>query len=203
VETCNVILQGGGEHARVVLDCLLSQGVPVVGLFDPRYHDHLFGIPQLGKYDPSLFPDAKSIIAIGDNKTRKNVVNETRHSFINVCHSSSVISRFASIGTGNMILHGAIIQAQARIGNHVIVNTGAQVDHDCIVEDYVHIGPGAVLCGTVTLGEGAFIGARAVIVPGKKVGAWATVGAGAVVRNDVPDHAIVAGNPAKIIKYNR
>lgn len=190
-------MQGGGEHARVVLDCLLNEGREVLALFDPKYDGHLFGITQRGTYDPHFAPEASAIIAIGNNEVRKKVAGLTRHGFTNTIHRSSIISAFASLGVGNMILHGTIIQAQARIGNHVIVNTGAKVDHDCIISDFVHLGPGVVLCGTVQVGEGAFVGAGAVVIPGIKIGAWATIGAGAVVIRDVPAGARVAGNPAK------
>ncbi len=202
METHKVILQGGGEHARVVLDCLLSQHIPVLGLFDPKYNGDLFGVPQLGKYDPSFYPEAKAVIAIGDNDLRRKVAFKTKHAFTNVTHTSLIISVTASIGTGNMLMHGVIIQAQTTIGNHVIINTGAQVDHDCVIGDYVHIAPGAVLCGTVSVGEGSFIGAGAVVIPGQKIGAWATIGAGAVVREPVPDYAVVVGNPGRIIRYH-
>lgn len=198
-----IILQGGGEHARVVLDCLLSGEAEVCALFDPKYNGELFGVPQRGAYDPSFEPGAKAIVAIGDNALRKKVVANTRHSFANAIHGSAVLSVFSSIGVGNMILHRAVVQAQAKIGNHCIVNTGAQVDHDCVIHDYVHLGPGVILCGCVTIGEGTFVGAGAVVIPGRKVGAWATIGAGAVVLHDVPDYAVVVGNPATIIKSNK
>ncbi len=197
-----VILQGGGEHARVVLDALLDQGRDVIALFDPKYDGSLFGVPQKGVYSGDLHTDAHAVIAIGDNAVRKRVAGLTTHAFTNAVHPSAVVSSRATIGTGNMILHGAIIQAQASIGNHVIVNTGSSVDHDCVIGDYVHLAPGTVICGTVTIGEGAFIGAGAVIIPGKKVGAWATVGAGAVVIEDIPDYAVAVGNPARVIRYS-
>jgi hypothetical protein len=41
-----IILQGGGEHAKVVLDGLLSQGENVVALFDPKYSGSLLGVDQ-------------------------------------------------------------------------------------------------------------------------------------------------------------
>jgi UDP-2-acetamido-3-amino-2,3-dideoxy-glucuronate N-acetyltransferase len=47
------------------------------------------------------------------------------------------------------------------------------------------------------VGYGASIGAGAIILPGLRIGAWALVGAGSVVTRDVPDHAIVVGNPAR------
>lgn len=201
METTKVILQGGGQHALVVIDCLLSQGAEVVALFDPKFDDHLFDIPQRGEYDPNFEPNAAAIIAIGENAIRKRVAGKTKHKFTNTIHSSVIFSRYAIIGTGNMILQGAIVQAQTTIGNHVIINTGSQVDHDCVVEDYTHLAPGVVLCGNVRIGEGAFVGAGAIVLPGKTIGAWATIGAGAVVVDDIPDHAVAVGNPARIIKY--
>jgi sugar O-acyltransferase (sialic acid O-acetyltransferase NeuD family) len=199
-----VILQGGGDHARVVLDCLLTQGADVRALFDPRFIDTtLFGIPQRGVYDETFEPDALAVVAIGDNEVRRRVAGFTRHAFTNALHPSVIVSKFASMGTGNMLIHRAVIQAQAVVGNHVIVNTGAQVDHDCHVGDYVHLAPGVVLCGTVTVGEGAFVGAGAVVLPGRKIGAWATVGAGAVVREDVPAGAVAVGNPARIVRQKQ
>jgi sugar O-acyltransferase (sialic acid O-acetyltransferase NeuD family) len=195
-----IILQGGGEHARVVLDCLLSSQANVIGLFDPKYSGELMGAPQRGTYDPDFAPDAFAIIAIGGNALRKKVAAFTRHEFTNAIHSSAVLSRFAEMGKGNMILHGVIIQAQTKIGSHVILNTRVSVDHDCIIEDYVHIAPGAILCGTVHVGEGAFIGAGAVIIPGKKIGKWSVIGAGAVIVKDVPDGAVVVGNPGRVIR---
>jgi sugar O-acyltransferase (sialic acid O-acetyltransferase NeuD family) len=203
VEATKVILHGGGEHARVVLDCLQAQGVNVVGLFDPQYSGSLFGVPQRGAYDPSLERSALAIVAIGDNLTRKKAAANTKHEFANAIHPSVIFSSQSVLGKGNMILHGVIVQAQTRIGNHVILNTGARIDHDNVINDFVHVAPGAVLCGTVEVGEGAFIGAGSVVIPGKKIGAWATIGAGSVVINDVPERAVVVGNPARIIRYNK
>lgn len=203
VEKESIILQGGGEHAKVVLDCLLSQGVYVAGLFDPKYSGDLYGIPQLGEYNPSFSPASKAVIAIGNNSVRKKVALMTKHAFVNAIHPSAIISTRSIMGTGNMILHGAIIQTQALLGDHIIINTGARVDHECIIGDYAHIAPGAVLAGVVSIGEGAFVGAGATIIPGKKIGAWCKIGAGAVVITDIPDFAVAVGNPARIIKYDK
>jgi sugar O-acyltransferase (sialic acid O-acetyltransferase NeuD family) len=203
MEKESVLLQGGGEHAKVVLDCLLSQGVHVAGLFDPKYSGHLYGVPHLGEYNSSFSPASKAIVAIGNNSVRKKVALMTRHAFTNAIHPSAIISSRATIGNGNMILHGAIIQTQAVLGNHIIINTGASVDHECVIGDYVHIAPGTVLAGVVSIGEGTFVGAGATIIPGKKIGAWCIVGAGAVVITDIPDFAVAVGNPARIIKYNK
>jgi sugar O-acyltransferase (sialic acid O-acetyltransferase NeuD family) len=192
-----VILQGGGEHARVVLDALLATDTEVLALFDPKYSGELFGIPQLGKYDPGFEPEAKAIVAIGDNALRKQVAGHTNHKFTMVIHPTVIVSRFCQIGEGSMLLHGAIVQARSKVGMHVIINTGARIDHDCELADYVHIAPGCTLCGTVKVGEGTLVGAGSVILPGIKIGNWSVIGAGSVVTRNVPDGVVVAGNPAR------
>ena len=200
--TPEYILIGGGEHARVVLDVLLSGNKTVRALFDPKYSGELFHVPQLGEYKPTVFPGALALVAIGNNSTRKKVVQTCRHAFGQAVHASAVVSRFVTLGEGTVVFQGAILQANASIGNHVIVNTGAQVDHDCVISDYVHLAPSVTLCGTVQVGEGTLIGAGATVIPGIKIGKWAVVGAGAVVTTDVPDYAVVVGVPSKVIRIN-
>jgi sugar O-acyltransferase (sialic acid O-acetyltransferase NeuD family) len=197
-----LILLGGGEHARIVADCLLSSGQNVSAFFDPKYSGNVYGIPQRGDYDPEYEPDALAVIAIGNNQIRKRLSTSTKHKFANAIHASAIISAFVTMGVGNMVLHGSIVQTGTRIGSHVIINTGAQIDHDCVIENFVHVAPGVVLCGTVVVEEGAMIGARAVVIPGKRIGKWSIVGAGAVVIDDVPEYSVVVGNPAKVIKSN-
>lgn len=201
METNRTILIGGGQHAQVVLDCLHACGVDVVAIFDPAKSGTLFGVAFRGEYNPSFDVYARAIVVIGDNANRKRASESVTHSFTNAIHHSVLFSPSASIGVGNMVLHGSIVQALARVGNHVIINTGAQIDHDCVVGDFVHIAPRAVLCGSVTVGEGTLVGAGATVTPGVKIGKWALVGAGAVVIENVPDYAVVVGNPARVIRY--
>ena len=110
--TTKIILQGGGGHARVVLDVLLGQGAVVPAVIDAKYSGDLLGVRRIREYDPAIEPDA-----CGDNAVRKSVAEFTKHTFTNVIHSSAIISGYTSMGLGNMILHGAIIQAQTEIGN--------------------------------------------------------------------------------------
>lgn len=109
-----------------------------------------------------------------------------------------------------------------RIGNHVWIGPHAYFDaRNLVLEDYVGWGPGAKVLGSahtgdpidvpiittglvikpVHIGFGADIGTNATILPGVTVGAHSIVGAGSVVTHDVPDYAIVAGTPARVIRY--
>lgn len=52
------------------------------------------------------------------------------------------------------------------------------------------------------IGNGCYIGARAIIIGGVRIGDNVTIGAGSVIVKDIPDNAVVVGNPGTIIKYN-
>jgi acetyltransferase EpsM len=84
---------------------------------------------------------------------------------------------------------------------HVIVNAGAIVERECVIEDFVTIGQSATICSNVTLDIGSYVGPSVTVLSNVKIGKWASVAAGSVIINDVPDFAIVFGNPGKIVKY--
>lgn len=196
------ILQGAGGHAAVVAECLKDMKTEVIAIIDPDPSAKLFDVPVKNKYDAEFEKDALVLIAIGDNNLRKKVAGSTKHKFGNAIHPSALISVSSKIGNGNMILHNAIVQARCVVGDHVILNTASQIDHDCVIGDYVHVAPGAILCGNVKVGDGSLIGAGSVLLPGISVGNNCTVAAGSAVFKDVPDNAVVLGNPARVVKYN-
>ena len=97
---------------------------------------------------------------------------------------------------------GAIIREKVEIGQGAVIMMGATVGARC------HIGAGAVLAGVVEpasatpviVEDGVLVGANAVVIEGVHIGKNAVVAAGAVVIEDVPDNAVVAGSPARVIK---
>lgn len=103
-------------------------------------------------------------------------------------------------GVGLLALAGCSIMCGSRIGDHVAVRNGAHVAHDCTIGDYVMVGVNAVVCGYSTVLEGSHIAPGAVVREGTTIGRYSVVGLGAVVVDDVPDGAIVAGNPARVIQ---
>ena len=113
---------------------------------------------------------------------------------------TSIVAQSSTIGEGSIINAGVVIAASSTIGQFVQVNRSASVGHDADVHDFSTLGPGCILAGQVTVMPGAFIGAGVTCAPEVTIGANAVVGAGAVVVRDVPDWAVVVGNPAKQIR---
>lgn len=190
-------LYGASGHAKVIIDILKAKGENIDGLIDDNLDlTELLSYPVFHRKE-NISP---LIISIGDNGIRKKIVGQLNAKYGVAIHPSAIISPYASIDKGTVVMQGAIIQSCAQIGKHCIVNTGASIDHECLIEDFVHISPHSTLCGNVHVGEGSWIGAGSTVIPGVKIGRWAVIGAGAVVIKDVPDRAVVAGVPAKILR---
>lgn len=118
-------------------------------------------------------------------------------------HPTAFVADGVKIGAGSQILAHATICVEAAIGDACIINTGAIIDHECIIGNGVHICPGVKMAGCVMVEPFAMIGTGAVVMPRVKIGRGALVGAGAVVTKDVPDLAVVMGNPARVNRFRQ
>ncbi|MBN8594354.1 MAG: N-acetyltransferase [Anaerolineae bacterium] len=133
------------------------------------------------------------------------------------------IRRDAHLGGECVIGRGVFIDAGVQIGNRVKIQNYVSVFHGVKIEDGVFVGPHVCFTNDMfprainpdgslkapddwVLSEtlvktGAAIGANSTIVCGITIGRWAMIGSGTVVTKDVPDYALVVGNPGKIIGW--
>ena len=137
----------------------------------------------------------------------------------------------AEIGEGTVVhdhvnLYKCRIGKNCKIDSFVYIEEGVVVGNDCKIRPFVFIPTGVTIEDNVFVGpnvtftndrypkvhgewklletrvkQGAAIGANSVVLPGVTIGKNALVGAGCVVSKDVPENAIVVGNPAKIVGY--
>ena len=120
----------------------------------------------------------------------------------------AIIREKVEIGEGAVIMMGAVINIGAVIGKGTMIDMGTILGGRAMVGDRCHIGAGTVLAGVVepasatpvVIEDDVVIGANAVVIEGVRVGRGAVVAAGAVVIEDVPAGAVVAGSPARIVK---
>jgi UDP-2-acetamido-3-amino-2,3-dideoxy-glucuronate N-acetyltransferase len=123
------------------------------------------------------------------------------------------VMKGAQVGEDCNLGDHVFVESKVRIGNKVTIKNGVALWDGVVLEDCVFVGPNAVFTNDknpriayqkkpeeflpTVVREGASIGANVTIVCGVEIGRHAFVGAGAVVTRDIPDYAIVVGNPAR------
>jgi serine acetyltransferase len=128
------------------------------------------------------------------------------------------VSLAAGMAPGQAMLHSPVVRVGDRCvigrGSHIVGHWSIDIGNDVQTGPYVYItdqnhsyedpdmpiGPQRPVEAGVSIGAGSWIGAHAVVLPGAHVGQHVVVAAGAVVRGVVPDHCVVAGVPARIVR---
>lgn len=128
-----------------------------------------------------------------------------------IWHFSHIMPH-CKIGNNCSIGQNVVISPEVILGNNVKVQNNVSIYTGVICEDNVFLGPSMVFTNVINprsaicrkeqfmktlVCEGATIGANATIVCGNRIGRYAFVGAGAVVTKDIPDYALVVGNPSR------
>ena len=148
-----------------------------------------FGSEKTILDNPVDVPDRDKVIKIIPN-----------FKFVNCIHPKSILGKDATLGDGNVVMAGAIINSSTRINNHCIINTNSSLDHDCLMSDFSSIAPNAAVGGNVKIGNYSAIGIGANIFDGVNIGYNCIIGGGSLVCHDTNANSIYYGSPSKFIR---
>jgi sugar O-acyltransferase (sialic acid O-acetyltransferase NeuD family) len=208
------VIIGAGTYGEVYLSYLKEAQVNVVGFIDddPALEGKIIGgCPVLGNRqqlkDLKAQYDIEAVYCpIGNNSLRVNFLKEAKALGLatpGFIHSSVILAPDVQISSeGVYILANTQIMPHVVIDDYVMISTGSNIIHHSHLHEGVFVSNGVNLGANVTVKDLAYIGMGATIMTGvKEVGYDSLIGAGATVIHDVPDYAVMAGVPAKIIKY--
>lgn len=206
----DVVLVGGGGHARVVAEAIRSQPAlfRLIGFVDPLPSEETvarLSLPRLG--DDGWLQASRDValaLGVGDvgdpvRRLRAVAAHGEGREWVAVVHARACVSPSATIAAGVVVMAGAVVQSGARIGAFALVNTGAIVEHDTTIGVHAQLGPRSAIGGGATIGARTFVGIGAVIRDHVTVGEDALVAMGAVVVRDAASRTRVAGMPARAL----
>lgn len=202
----SLILVGGGGHCKSVIDVAECAGFTITGILDLPEHlgNTVLGYPVIGTdNDISDFVnDALFLVTVGQIKDaglriklHERIISEGA-CLATLIAPTAHVSKYASIAEGTVIMHHAVVNADACVGKGCIINTFANVEHDSIVDDFCHISTGVIINGNCSVGQGAFLGSHSVMVNGTSIMAGCVFAAGSVIRKNVIRKGVYSGNPA-------
>lgn len=170
-----IILVGAGGHAVSCIDVIHQEKkFKIIGLIDnnknigSKFCNYkILGkdkdLKKLRKYAKYAFI---SIGQIGVSNLRKKIfLNLLKHGFKipKIISPHSYVSKNAIIDKGSMILHGAIVNSEAKIGQNCIINNKALIEHGVTIGNHTHVATSATVNGDVKVGDECFLGSGCVV----------------------------------------
>lgn len=211
------VILGTGGNCIDILDTALAlneeagtEAYRCVGFLDDdpaQTGKHVAGLPVLGPIaSASQLSDVFAVNGIGSTRNfwRKPAIISgsgiPRDRFLSLVHPAAVVSRFASIGAGTVLLQGVVVGSGATVGDHVIVLPLSVISHDAEIGDYSIVAGGVCVNGAVKVGCCCYLGSGVLIKDGVRVGDRTLCGMGSNVLHDVGPEQVVAGNPARALR---
>lgn len=170
--------------------------------------DQFCGIPVVpySKME-KLFPKTEYEVYVaigytGMNAGRKEVMERLftlGYSLPNYVHRS-VICDGVTMGVGNLLFHGSILDMDVQIGNGNIFYPGALISHDTQVGSYNFFAPRAALAGSITVGNQNFFGLNCSVKNGVRIGDYCLIGASAYAASDLKDGSVLVPSRSALLE---
>jgi len=177
-----IILIGAGGHCKSVIDVIEQEGkFKIHGIVDkPKLvGTKVLGYPVIGS-DIDLKSLAKkykyALVAVGQIKSAFSRIKlfklgkSAGFYFPSIKSPRAYVSKYAKIGSGTVIMHDAIVNANSIVMENCIINNNAIVSHGSIIEDHVHLTPGSIIAGNCHIGEFTTIGMASTVFFSTKIG---------------------------------
>ncbi|MCM3306976.1 acetyltransferase [Priestia megaterium] len=145
--------------------------------------------------------DIYAVIAIGDGNIRRKIYNKLLNiNWVNLIHPKTIISKYITMGKGNIICGGVIINPECSIGDNCHINIGCTLGHDITLGEHVTLMPGCNISGNVEIADLSTIGTGSCIIQNKLIDKNSLIGAGSVVTKNTEKNSLYVGAPAKKIR---
>jgi sugar O-acyltransferase (sialic acid O-acetyltransferase NeuD family) len=214
----DVVVYGTAGTARDIVETMEAANAArrrwnILGFLDDNPNllgQEVLGYPVLGGGGAlEAMPALRAVkVVLGMGNDRKLLIRKTVRArlrlaadrFPVIVHPTAVVSRHSQIGEGTVFLAGSFCSNLTSVGRHVLILPGTIIGHDAVIGDYVSFSDNVATGGGFRIGEGSYVGQGASIIQKVRIGARCLIGMGTVVIRDVPDGAVVVGNPARVIR---
>lgn len=199
----DIILVGGGGHCRSCIDVIeCEKRFQILGIVEKVAgvcRSNVLGYPVLGLDEdlPQLRQMAQNaLVSLGQIKTPEvrarlfRMLQDIGFKLPVIISPLAYVSKHATIGTGTIVMHGAIVNASATVGDNCIINSNALIEHEVTIENNCHISTGAMLNGGAVIASQSLVGSGVVVKENISIGRRCVVGAGATVVKDLVDNKI-------------
>lgn len=188
----NIILVGGGGHCHSVIDVIEQENkYNIIGIIDKKEFigNQVLNYGVIASDDelPEIFKTCQNaIITVGQIESvslRTKLFSKVKEIGFNlpvIISPLAYVSKYTSIDEGSIIMHQALINANAKIGKNCIINTKALIEHDAKIEDFCHISTAAIVNGGVKVLKNSFFGSNATSKQGIEANGF--IKAGSIVK---------------------
>jgi sugar O-acyltransferase (sialic acid O-acetyltransferase NeuD family) len=171
-----ILLLGAGGHCHSVIDVIEQEGIfSIAGIVDneKRSGEMILGYPIVGCDDDLVELRKKyqyAFISVGQIKSSAirvklfKLLKKLEFKIPVIISPLAYVSKYTSLEEGTIVMHHALINANAKVGKNCIINTKSLIEHDCLVEEFCHISTGAILNGGVNVQSNSFVGSNATSV---------------------------------------
>ncbi|WP_259015198.1 acetyltransferase [Emticicia fluvialis] len=205
------LIIGAGTYGQVYCE-YLKEEYEVIGFVDDNTEligKNFCGVPVIGDFDyitSNIDNSVHIFVPIGHNQTRVALIKKLEaagYSLPSFIHKSSQIHESVAIGKTVYALPDCNIMPFSTIEDYVMISMGVNIAHHTILGQGSFYSQGTNIGAGITVSQNTFCGQGCTLSTGvHSVGQNVLIGSGAVIIKDVPDNAVVVGNPGRIIRYN-